>query len=153
MDLQRIREMEDRLNRCAAATADLDRQLDRMEELREDMIRLFAYYGSEDWYEDREGEIVLLNPLLPGEVLETSDLGERMTVDEIRSAAEAAWIKQIPMAAEITDCALVFYVDERGQTLRPAWSLTGTGYAFDTGSLSPVELVLDALTGEAKRLS
>ena len=57
MDLQRIKEMEERLNRCTAATADLDRQLDRMEELREDMIRLFAYYGSEDWYEDREGEI------------------------------------------------------------------------------------------------
>ena len=57
MDLQRIKEMEERLNRCTAARADLDRQLRRMEELREDMIRLFAYYGSEDWYEDREGEI------------------------------------------------------------------------------------------------
>ena len=57
MDLQRIKEMEERLNRCTAARADLDRQLGRMEELREDMIRLFAYYGSEDWYEDREGEI------------------------------------------------------------------------------------------------
>ncbi len=54
MDLQRIKEMEERLNRCTAARADLDRQLGRMEELREDMIRLFAYYGSEDWYEDRE---------------------------------------------------------------------------------------------------
>ena len=104
-------------------------------------------------FEDPEGEIVLLNPLLPGEVLETADLGERMTVDELRSAAEAAWIKQVPMAAEITDCTLVWYVEEERQTLRPAWSLTGTGYAFDTGTLSPVELVLDALTGDTKRLS
>ena len=37
MDLQRIKEMEERLNRCTAATADLDRQLDRMEELREEV--------------------------------------------------------------------------------------------------------------------
>ena len=51
MDLQRIREMEDRLNRCGEAAAGLDAQLDRMEELREDMIRLFSYYGSEAWYE------------------------------------------------------------------------------------------------------
>ena len=57
MDLQRIREMEDRLNRCGEAAAGLDAQLDRMEELREDMIRLFSYYGSEAWYEDREGEL------------------------------------------------------------------------------------------------
>ena len=57
MDIQRIREMEDRLNRCTAAAADLDTQLNRMEELREDMIRLFSYYGSEAWYEDREGEL------------------------------------------------------------------------------------------------
>ena len=104
-------------------------------------------------FEDREGEIVLLNPLLPGEVLETADLGSLMTTDELRSAADSAWIKQLPMAAEITDCSLVYYVDFEGRTLRPAWSLTGTGYAFDTGTLSPVELVLDALTGEAKRLS
>ena len=29
MDLQRIKEMEERLNRCTAARADLDRQLGR----------------------------------------------------------------------------------------------------------------------------
>ena len=34
MDLQRIKEMEDRLNRCSAATTDLAVQLDRMEKLQ-----------------------------------------------------------------------------------------------------------------------
>ena len=85
MDLQRIREMEDRLNRCAAATADLDRQLDRMEELREDMIRLFSYYGSEAWYEDREGELpenvpagVLSEDLVYDQITEVRDAAFRM---------------------------------------------------------------------------
>ena len=83
MDLQRIREMEDRLNRCAAATADLDRQLDRMEELREDMIRLFSYYGSEAWYEDREGE-------LPKDV-PAGVLSEDLVYDQITAVRDAAF--------------------------------------------------------------
>ena len=84
MDLQRIREMEDRLNRCAAATADLDRQLDRMEELREDMIRLFSYYGSEAWYEDREeGE-------LP-ENVPAGVLSEDLVYDQITAVRDAAF--------------------------------------------------------------
>ncbi len=83
MDLQRIRKMEDRLNRCAAATADLDRQLDRMEELREDMIRLFSYYGSEAWYEDREGE-------LP-ENVPAGVLSEDLVYDQITAVRDAAF--------------------------------------------------------------
>ena len=83
MDLQRIREMEDRLNRCAAATADLDRQLDRMEELREDMIRLFSYYGSEAWYEDREGD-------LPKDV-PAGVLSEDLVYDQITAVRDAAF--------------------------------------------------------------
>ena len=83
MDLQRIREMEDRLNRCAAATADLDRQLDRMEELREDMIRLFSYYGSEAWYEDREGD-------LP-ENVPAGVLSEDLVYDQITAVRDAAF--------------------------------------------------------------
>ena len=103
-------------------------------------------------FEDPEGNIALLNPLLPGEALETADLEALMTADELRSAAESAWISYIPMAAEITDCTLVYYLDKDQLALRPAWSLTGTGYAFDTGTMSQVELILDALTGEAKRV-
>lgn len=116
-------------------------------------VRTDAPFTVSCLFEEPKGFVILLNPLLPGEVLETVELGTRMTTDELRSAADSAWIKQLPMAAEITDCSLVYYVDFEGRTLRPAWSLTGTGYAFDTGTLSPVELVLDALTGEAKRLS
>ncbi len=83
MDLQRIKEMEDRLNRCAAAAADLDEQLDRMEKLREDMIRLFSYYGSEAWYEDREGE-------LPADV-PAGVLSEDLVYDQITAARDAAF--------------------------------------------------------------
>ena len=57
MDISRISEMEAYLNECTAAAADLSVQLDRMEALRDHMTRLFAYYGSEQWYEDREGEL------------------------------------------------------------------------------------------------
>ena len=92
MDLQRIREMEDRLNRCAAATADLDRQLDRMEELREDMIRLFSYYGSEDWYEDREGE-------LPKDV-PAGVLSEDLVYDQITAARDAAF-RMLDLSSDI----------------------------------------------------
>ena len=92
MDLQRIREMEDRLNRCAAATADLDRQLDRMEELREDMIRLFSYYGSEAWYEDREGE-------LPKDV-PASVLSEDLVYDQITAVRDAAF-RMLDLSSDI----------------------------------------------------
>ena len=115
-------------------------------------VRTDAPFTVSCLFENPEGNITLLNPLLPGEVMETVDLGEGMTAEELKSAADSAWIKQIPMAAEITDCTLVYYIDAEGQTLRPAWSLTGAGYAFDTGKMSQVELVLDALTGEAKRV-
>ena len=117
-------------------------------------VRTDAPFTVSCLFEDPEGDVTvtLLNPLLPGEVMETVDLGKGMTAEELKSAADSAWIKQIPMAAEITGCTLVWYLDAEGQTLRPAWSLTGTGYAFDTGKLSQVELVLDALTGEAKRV-
>ena len=57
MNVERIKEMEGYLNECAAATEDLAEQLDRTDALREHMIRLFRYYGSGEWYEDREGEL------------------------------------------------------------------------------------------------
>ena len=57
MDICRVREMEGYLNECTEAAAGLAGQLDRMDEVREHMIRLFSYYGSEAWYEDREGDL------------------------------------------------------------------------------------------------
>lgn len=92
MDLQRIREMETRLNRCTAATADLDAQLARMEELREDMIQLFSYYGSEAWYEDREGE-------LPKDV-QAGVLSEDLVYHQIAAVRDAA-LRMLELSADI----------------------------------------------------
>ena len=92
MDLQRIREMEDCLNTCSAATADLDKQLERMEKLKEPMTRLFAYYGSEAWYEDREGE---LPPDVPAGVL-----SEDAVYDQVTAARDAA-IRMLELSADI----------------------------------------------------
>ena len=80
--IERIREMEGYLNECAAVTAGLTEQLDRTDAVREDMIRLFSYYGSEAWYEDREGE---LPADVPAGVLSEDAVYDRIT--EIRDAA------------------------------------------------------------------
>ncbi len=82
MDIERIREMEGYLNECAAVTAGLTEQLDRTDAVREDMIRLFSYYGSEAWYEDREGE---LPADVPAGVLSEDAVYDLIT--EIRDAA------------------------------------------------------------------
>lgn len=57
IDLDRIQEMEHFLNECTSATADLAEQLQRMDTLREPMMRLFQYYGSQQWYDDREAQL------------------------------------------------------------------------------------------------
>ena len=92
MDLQRITEMEERLNACTAATADLDAQLERMEQLKEPMTRLFTYYGSEAWYEDREGE-------LP-ENVPAGVLSEDLVYDQIAAVRDAA-IRMLELSTDI----------------------------------------------------
>lgn len=82
MNVERIREMEGYLNECAAATEGLTEQLERTDALREHMIRLFRYYGSSEWYEDREGE---LPADMPAGVLSEDAVYDRIT--EIRDAA------------------------------------------------------------------
>ncbi len=82
MDIERIKEMEGCLKACSAATADLAAQLERMEVLKEPMTRLFAYYGSEEWYDDREGK---LPRDVPAGVLSEDAVYEEIT--EIRDAA------------------------------------------------------------------
>lgn len=57
MDTERVARMEDTLNECTEAAEALKAGLERMDGLREQMMELFRYYGSEDWYRDREGEI------------------------------------------------------------------------------------------------
>ena len=56
-DLKRINEMEDCLNECGEAVRSLRERLDGLNALSEKAVKLYAYYGSGDWYEDREGEL------------------------------------------------------------------------------------------------
>ena len=92
MTAERISEMEGYLNECTAATEALGAQLDRMEALREHMIRLFSYYGSEAWYEDRGAE---LPKDLPAGVL-----SEDLVYDQIMAAREAAF-QMLELATDI----------------------------------------------------
>ena len=92
MDIQRITEMEGYLRECTAATAELTEQLDRMEALKTPMTALFAYYGSKDWYEDREGD-------LP-ENLSAGVLSEDLVYDEVTAVRDAA-IRMLELAADI----------------------------------------------------
>ena len=92
MNIQRITEMEGYLNECAAATAGLTEQLERMEGLRDRMTRLFAYYGSEAWFEDREGE-------LPADI-PAGILSEDLVYDQITAVRDAAF-RMLSLAAEI----------------------------------------------------
>lgn len=55
--IERIEEMERILNECNEATSTLAERLGRMDELREPMMRLFQYYGSQQWYDDREAQL------------------------------------------------------------------------------------------------
>ena len=92
MDLRRITEMENCLNACTAATAELDAQLERMEQLKKPMTRLFAYYGSEAWYEDREGE-------LP-ENIPAGVLSEDLVYEQITAVRDTA-IRMLELSTDI----------------------------------------------------
>jgi hypothetical protein len=83
MDVTRIAEMESYLDACVAATHDLNAQLTRLDDQREAMIRLFRYYGSEAWYQDRAGE-------LPADV-KAGVLSEDLVYDAIVGLREAAF--------------------------------------------------------------
>ena len=50
--IERIRRMEQTLQRAKAACAALDEALDSFESLREEVGALSAYYGSELWFYD-----------------------------------------------------------------------------------------------------
>ena len=92
MNIERVREMEGYLNECTAATADLTGQLERMEAIREKMIRLFSYYGSEAWYEDREGD-------LPEDV-PAGVLSEDLVYDQVTEIRDAAF-RMLELATDI----------------------------------------------------
>ena len=83
MDIERISEMEGYLRECTEASEALNRELDRMEQIRDHMIRLFRYYGSEEWDLDREGD-------LP-EGVPAGVLSEDLVFDQITDIRDAAF--------------------------------------------------------------
>ena len=50
--IERIKEMEGRLERAAAAVMDLSAALDKYEAVQEDIKALRKYYGSRQWKQD-----------------------------------------------------------------------------------------------------
>ena len=91
-----IREMEAALDECAGAVEALSRQLDRMEALRDEMTRLFAYYGSEDWHDDRALDE---QGLLP-DGLRRGVLSEDLVYDVITDLRDAAF-RMLEQATDI----------------------------------------------------
>ncbi len=92
MRVERIRAMEAALNECHRRTTALGAQLDGMDALRGDMIALFQYYGSEEWYADREAE-------LPDGV-SAGVLSEDLVYDEITAVRDAAF-RMLELATDI----------------------------------------------------
>ena len=56
-NVERIKEMEARLDACGEVFPALREQLGRLAALKEDAVKLFAYYGSAEWYEDRDADL------------------------------------------------------------------------------------------------
>lgn len=84
-DVKRINEMEAALNECRAALDDLEKSLDGLDVVKEKMGALFAYYGSAEWYDDREMELppdvkagVLSEDLIYDEIMDARDVSFRM---------------------------------------------------------------------------
>ena len=77
---ERIRQMEQRLERSAAAVMALSAALDRYEEVKEDISALEAYYGSETWKLDfADDEAGLLPPSLKRGVLSEDGIWNLLT--------------------------------------------------------------------------
>ena len=84
--------MEIALDECREVLDDMESALDRLEAVREKMGELFAYYGSEAWFEDREGE-------LP-ETEAAGVLSEDLVYDEITELRDAAF-QMLELASDI----------------------------------------------------
>ena len=77
--------MEKILDECRETLTELEQTLDHLQELQDGMGQLFEYYGSEEWYEDRELELppdvragVLSEDLIYDAIMDTRDLSFRM---------------------------------------------------------------------------
>lgn len=99
----------------------------------------------------RNGRIELWNPIIPGQPQARYDLANCLSLETLRKTAEAGWRTTPPVLAELTGCALIYYLDAEGSALRPGWSITGTGYRFDTGEMCTVEILIDAVSGKLIR--
>lgn len=91
-DVKRISEMEEILDSSKEALESLHAALDRVEEMQDDMGQLFAYYGSEVWFEDRERE-------LPPEV-KAGVLSEDLVYEAVTDARDAAF-RMLELATDI----------------------------------------------------
>ena len=83
--IKRISEMEKILDECRETLTELEQALGHLQELQDGMGQLFEYYGSEEWYEDRELELppdvragVLSEDLIYDAIMDTRDLSFRM---------------------------------------------------------------------------
>ena len=92
MDIKRIEEMEARLDRCAAAVKALNESMDALEKLMDDFIDVSDYYGSEEWYDDREGDVP--------ENVKAGVLSEDLPYDMIMDVRDAAF-RMLETATEI----------------------------------------------------
>ena len=90
--INRVQDMEQCLNNCRAVTDELAGKVEDMDQIRDDMIRLFRYYGSEDWYHDREAD-------LPAD-LPAGVLSEDLVYDLITDVRDLAF-KMLEQATEI----------------------------------------------------
>ncbi|MDO4432414.1 MAG: DUF4298 domain-containing protein [Aerococcaceae bacterium] len=54
--IQRIETMEQHLNRAQAAILQLEKALEQFVAVQQDVQALSYYYGSDDWYQDRESD-------------------------------------------------------------------------------------------------
>ena len=91
-ELERISGMEQRLNEANAIIKDLREVLDRLEGAGDDLSALFTYYGSEEWYEDRERK-------LP-EGMPAGVLSEDLVYDAMSELREEA-IRMLELATDL----------------------------------------------------
>lgn len=113
--------------------------------------RMLEYTNGSQYFAQPNGKLVLWNPIIPGEARARNDLADCLSLETLRKTAEDGWRTMPPVLAELTDCSLIYYLDANGAELRPGWSLTGTGYRFDTGEMLQAEILIDAVNGKLIR--
>ena len=60
--VERIKQMEQRMNRASVAVMELSAALDKMEAAEDDVAKLDAYYGSSEWRQDFDDDRAGLLP-------------------------------------------------------------------------------------------